>query len=156
MPQKSISWRAYDHIKEKKSEDWFWIVGIVAIAIAILAIFFNNILFALLIVLAAFSSFLLAHSAPRVIDYEISRKGIRSGDVIYPFSSVESFWTVDEDGYERDRILVKSKKFFMPMITIPVGDGANLEEVRECLLQYLKEEELHEPFYEYLMHILGF
>ncbi len=156
MAQKVITWRALDHIKEKKSEDWFWIVGIVAIGMTILAIFFNNILFALLIVLATFASFLLAHSAPREIDYEISRKGIRAGDIVYPFSTVESFWVVDEDGYERDRILVKSKKFFMPMITIPVGKAADLEEIREFLLQFTKEEELHEPFYEYLMHVLGF
>ena len=156
MAQKSISWRALDHIKEPKSEDWFWIVGIVAIGIAVLAIFFNNILFALLVVLAAFSSFLLAYSAPREIDYEITRKGIRAGDTMYPFSTIESFWVVDEDGYERDRILVKSKKFFMPMITFPVGDGADLEEVRECLLQYTVEEEMHEPFYERLMSTFGF
>jgi hypothetical protein len=156
MAQKTIAWRALDHIKEKKSEDWFWIVGIIAIGMVVLAIFFDNILFAMLIALATFSSFLLAHSAPREIDYEISRKGIRAGDVLYPFSSIESFWVVDEDGYERDRVLLKSKKFFMPMITIPVGNGADLEEVRECLLQYTFEEEMHEPFHEYLMHILGF
>ncbi|HRY30849.1 MAG TPA: hypothetical protein P5328_00425 [Candidatus Paceibacterota bacterium] len=156
MAQKSISWRALDHIKEAKSEDWFWIVGIVAIGLVVLAIFFDNILFALLIALATFASFLLAHSAPREIDYEISRKGIRSGDIIYPFSSLEAFWVIDEDGYERDRVLVKSKKFFMPVITIPVGNGADLEEVRDCLLQYLEEEEIREPFYEHLMHRLGF
>jgi hypothetical protein len=156
MTQKTIAWKALDHIKEKNSEDWFWIVGIIAVGMIILAVFFDNILFALLIALATFSSFLLAHSSPREIDYEISRKGIRSGDSIYPFSSIESFWIVDEDGYERDRVLLKSKKLFMPMITIPVGNGADLEEVREYLLQYVKEEEMNEPFYEYLMHLLGF
>ncbi len=156
MAQKTISWKALDHIKENKSEDWFWIVGIIAVGMIILTVFFNNILFALLIALATFTSFLLAHSAPREIDYEINRKGVRAGDTIYPFSSLESFWIVDEDGYERDRVLLKSKKLFMPIITVPVGNGADLEDVRDCLLDYINEEELHEPFYEYLMHLLGF
>lgn len=151
-----MTWRAFDHIKEKKSSDWFWIVGIVAVAIAVLAIFFNNVLLALLVALATFASFMLAHSAPRTIEYEISRRGIRAGDIIYTFSSLESFWMIDEDGFERDRILLKSHKMFMPLITIPLGNNVNIEEVRECMLEYLPEEEIHEPLSEYIMHLLGF
>lgn len=156
MPAKKITWETVDHIKEEKSSDWFWILGIVTISIAVLAIFFGNILLALLILLAAVAAILLAHSVPRILEYEISRKGIRAGDTIYSFASLESFWVIDEDGYDRDRILLKSSKMLMPLIIIPLGESVDPEEIREYLLEYLDEEEMYEPLSEQIMTWLGF
>jgi hypothetical protein len=156
MASKKIVWETLDHIKEEKSNDWFWIVGILAVAISILAIFFNNILLALLILLAAFAAFMMAHSVPRIISYEINRRGIRSGSTLYPYSELESYCVIDEDGYDRDRILLKSKKFFMPMIIIPLGGEADPEEVREYLLEYLDEEEMEETEIQRFLESLGF
>ena len=39
MPSNNIIWEALDHIKEQKSSDWFWIVGVIAIAGAIFSNF---------------------------------------------------------------------------------------------------------------------
>ncbi|HMP67257.1 MAG TPA: hypothetical protein PKA60_00710 [Candidatus Paceibacterota bacterium] len=154
--KKSIAWEALNHIKTERSGDWFWIVGVIAVGIAILAIFFDNFLFAFLVILATFTAFLLAHSAPRMIKYEINYRGIRIGESLYTFSGLESFWIIDEDGYERDRILFKSKKLFMPIITVPLGEHSDMEEIRNFLLEYLKEDEMHEPLSEILMDRLGF
>ena len=155
MENNKITWEAADHIKEEKSPDWFWVVGIVTIAVAVLAIFFGNLLLALLILLAAFTSFMLAHSAPKIVDYEINRKGVRVGDILYSYATLESFWVIDEDGYERDRILLKSRKLMMPIITVPLGETTDPEKIREYLLEYLDEEEISEPISEYLMSWLG-
>ena len=156
MMPKTINWRTVDHIKEERSTDWFWIVGIVAVAIAVLSIFFGNLLLALLVLLATFSSFMLAHSTPRMVDYELSRKGLIIGNTFYSYSNLESFWVVDEDGYERDRVLFKSKKLLMPLIVTPVGDAADLEDIRDFLLEYIDEEELEEPAAQKIMSSLGF
>ena len=99
---------------------------------------------------------MLAHSAPRIVEYEISRKGVRIADTLYTYSNLESFWIIDEDGYERDRILLKSKKVLVPLIVLPLGDAVDIEEVSEFLSQYLDEEEMAEPLSEHLMHWLGF
>jgi hypothetical protein len=156
MPAAKITWEALDHIKEEKSSDWFWIVGIIAISIAVLAIFFGNILLAFLILLAAFTAFMLTHSVPRIVEYELSRKGVRVGDIVYSYTTLDSFWVIDEDGYDRDRIIIKSKRAFMPLIIIPLGEGADPEDVRDYLLDYLDEEEMYEPLSEHLMNMLGF
>lgn len=156
MPSKKISWETLDHIKEDNTSDWFWIVGIIAIAIAVLAIFFNNILFALVILLSAFASFMLANTPAKIIQCEVSRKGIQIEKILYPFSSLESFWVIDEDGYDRDRILIKSKKMFVPLLIIPLGESVDPEEIRDYLLEYLDEEEMYEPFFQRLMSVLGF
>lgn len=153
---KKIIWQALDHIKEKRTDDWFWIVGVIAIGMTVLAIYFGNYLFGLFILLATFTSFLMAHSAPKMVEYEINRKGLRTGDVLYTYSSLESFWIIDEDGFDRDRILFKSNKMFMPLIIVPLGDAVSIEEVRDYLLENLKEEEMHEPISQHIMNALGF
>jgi hypothetical protein len=156
MSSKKISWQALDHIQDPKSSDWFWIVGIVAISIAVLAVFFGNILFALLIILAAFSSFMIANDAPQIIDFEINRQGVKVGDTVYPYSTLDSFYVIDEDGWDRDRILIKSKKLFMPLIVMPIGNEVSPDGVRDYLLDYLDEEELEEPMSQRFLEILGF
>ena len=156
MPSKKINWETVDHIKEEKSSDWFWIVGIIAVAAAVLAIFFNNILFALLILLSAFASFMLANTPQRYITCEINRKGVQVEDILYPYSSLESFYVIDEDGYDRDRILIKSKKMLIPLIIIPLGETVDPEEIRDYLLEYMDEEEMYEPLSQRIMTMLGF
>jgi hypothetical protein len=156
MAAQKITWQTVDHIKEEKSADWFWIVSIVAVSIAVLAIFFNNVLLALLILLATFTTFMLAHSAPRIVEYELSRKGVRVGDILYSYNSLDAFYVIDEDGYDRDRILFKSKRAFMPMIVVPLGEGSDPEEIRDYLLEYVDEEEMYEPISEHIMNMLGF
>lgn len=151
-----ITWETLDQIKNEKSSDWFWIVGIVAIAGAVLAIFFNNILLGLVILLSAFASFLLSNSPARMEYYELNNRGVIIGEEMYPYNSLDSFYVIDEDGFERDRILIKSKKLFMPLIVMPLGNEVGVEEVREHLLEYVDEEEMTEPLSYYIMSLLGF
>lgn len=153
---KKISWEALDHIQEEKSADWFWIVGIISAGIAILAIYFGNILFALLILLAIFTSFMATHIPPKIVRYEINRKGVIVGDILYPYSNLKSFFVIDEDGYDRDRLILKSTKALMPYIILPLGSDVLPDEIREYLLEYLDEEEMYEPWGERFMSGLGF
>lgn len=156
MRSKKITWQAYDHIKEERSSDWYWIVGIVSVSIAILAIFFNNILFALIVILGAFVSIILSHTKPKILNYEINRRGVKIGDILYTYGNLETFYVIDEDGYDRDRILLKSKKMFMPLIVIPIGENADPDSIRDFLIEYLDEEEMYEPMSDRIANWLGF
>jgi len=156
MKTNKLIWETLDHINEEKSNDWFWIVGIIAVAVAVLAIFFNNILFALLILISAFTAFMMAHTSPKMVDYEINRQGVKIGEILYPYSSLESYYVIDEDGFDRDRLLLKSKKMLMPLIIVPLTGQVDNEDVREYLIEYLDEEEMEESFAQVLMARLGF
>lgn len=153
---KKLTWRALDHIREKKSSDWFWVIGIIAAAIAILAIFFNNILFALLVIIGTAVIFMVANNPPRMVDYQINRKGVQVGDILYTYATLQSFYVIDEDGFDRDRIILKSRKTFMPLIIIPLGDQVKPDEIREYLIEYLDEEEMYEPTIQQILTRLGF
>lgn len=151
-----ISWEAHDHIKQEKTADWFWAVGIIAVGAIILAIYFNNLLFALLIALAVFTLFIQKHTPPQMIGFELNQRGIVVRDVLYPYTTLESFNVVDEDGFDRDRIIFKSKKVFMPLIVVPVEKAVELETARMFLIEHLKEEDIQEPTFQKIMDRLGF
>ena len=144
-----------EHGHHEKSSDWFWIVGIVSVAGTILAVYFGNLLFGLLILLAGFTAILQGHTKPKVVKYEIGRKGIRADDIIYPYTNLSSFWVIDEE--VNDRILLKSNKALMPIIVLPF-DSMELdpEKIRDYLLDYLDEAELEEPTLQKIMESLGF
>jgi hypothetical protein len=151
-----LSWETLDHIKENKSSDWFWIIGIIAIAGSFLAIFFNNILLGLIILLSAFASFMFVNTPGRLEDYELNKKGVRIGKVLYPHNTLKSYCVVDEDGFDRDRILIKSEKLFMPILIIPLGNEVTVDEVDDFLEQYIEQEEMREPPTYHIMSWLGF
>jgi hypothetical protein len=151
-----ISWRALEHIKTDKSADWFWVVGIIAVGIAILAIYFSNILFALVILIGTFAIFLQSNIPPAMRDFELNRQGVISGKTLYTYTSLESFYVVDEDGWDRDRILLKSKKLLMPLIVIPLGENVAVDEVSTYLLNFLPEEAMEEPTLQLILNRLGF
>jgi hypothetical protein len=48
-----------------------------------------------------------------------------------------------------------SKKLLMPFIHLPVEE-VDIDDVRNYLLQYLHEEELHESFLEKILEYFGF
>jgi hypothetical protein len=92
--------------------------------------------------------------APRTIQISINQKGVTVDKEMYPFATLESFWVESRD--ENDlKILFKSKKLIMPLISIPLEELHHLD-VREFLLQYLPEVEMHEPLAQKIMERLGF
>lgn len=154
--REKLSWETLDHIKENKSSDWFWIIGIIAIAGAVLAIFFNNILLGLIILLSAFASFMFVNTPGKLENYELNKKGVRIGETLYPYKTLKSYCVIDEDGFDRDRILIKSEKLFMPILIIPLGNEVSVDETNDFLEQYIEKEEMTEPPTYHIMSWLGF
>ena len=154
MPEK-ISWQHSEHVHREKTTDWYGSVGIIATGGVFLSIFFQNFLFAIIIILFVATSFALTKREPKILPFEISRKGMRAGNVLYPYSLLESFWVIDED--IEDMILFRSKKPLSPIIVIPYSsEEIHPELLRDYLLDYLDEEELQEPLYQVIMEYFGF
>lgn len=151
--QPLISWEAPDHLYTDKSNDWYWSVGIITITAAALAFIFNNIIFGIFIVVAAFALIVHASKKPKIVRCEINDRGIVLDNILYPFLSLESFWIDAHD--EPPRILVRSHKTFMPFITIYIEE-VDPEKVREILLNYIAETEHHEPLAQKLLEKFGF
>src|SRR5947209_1441453 len=96
-PQRVVlRWSAYEHEHIEREGNWYWALGIVAVCAALIAILFHDVLFAILILIAATTLGMLANVRPDMIDFEISDRGIRVGDTLHRFSEVISFWVEDE------------------------------------------------------------
>jgi len=154
MRDYSISWESLEYDFFEKSSDWFWALGIVSISIAITSIIFNNLLFAILILIGAFALAIYAVRKPDLVKYEVNQRGIMINETLYPYSSLDSFWV--EHNVERPKLLVSSKKILMPHIVIPLNPELDTDDLRDYLLDYVDEEEQREPLASRIMEYLGF
>lgn len=149
-----ITWEAPEHHHIEKSTDWYWILGIVAIAGSIVSIILGNILFGILILLAAATMVLVARKEPRMISFEVSMNGVRVDRDFYPFSSLESYAIITRDS-EEPQLLLKSKHFFMTLIIVPVPDEF-VEDVDWIIRSRLPGEQLSEPISHRILEFFGF
>jgi|SRR3989338_10161892 len=149
----AIRWSAYEHEHIERSVDWFWALGIVAVSAALISIIFSNVLFAILIILAAFTIGLLARTPPEIIEFEISHKGIRVGGTLHRYNEIISFWVEDEHDAP-PMLLVDTTKFMSPNLIIPI-ENIDPHLVRSYLLPHAKEVHMKEPVSHKILEFFG-
>lgn len=138
-----IEWRSPEHHFDKKTNDWYWIFGIVIVAASFLTFYFGNFLFGTFILIAGIVVGFLSFKETKVITIKIVPKGIMFGDHLHRWESYTSFWIEDEHihGY---RILMRPLNQFYPLAIIPVNEEVDLNDLRDLLLEFLEEEFLEE------------
>ena len=152
--QKDIVWNTLEHTHEEKSNDWFWALGIVSVSSAVAALLFGNVLFALLILIGAFTIGLLAKKDPATVEIALTPRGVLVGSDFYPYHLLVAFW-IDEVEHAAPTLIIDAHRFLTPHIIVPLGDH-DAEEVRMYLAQYLPEREIHEPVMQKALEFFGF
>lgn len=151
---RSITWDAYEHHYSEKKSDWFWILGIITIAITVASIVLGNTLFAVLILIAGLVTALHATKEPKIIPFAVTQRGLRIDEKLYPYSSLESFYINEEDP-DGPQLLAKSEKLFMPMLILPLPEEY-VDDIENILASRLPEEHLEEPVIIKLFEFFGF
>lgn len=150
-----FTWDAPERLFVEKRTDWFWTVWIIAITITVLAIVLNNILFAILVLVATLALTLNANKAPKMIRIEITDRGVRRGDLFFPWNSFISFWIEEEDAVPK--LLLESNRRLLPHTILLIDeDTIDIEELRTGVSRKLEEFEQHEPVLERIFERLGF
>ncbi len=147
-------WEAPEHTHIEKTSDWYWILGIIAIAGSVTSMIFNNVLFGVVIVLGAVTMVIVSHRKPRIIPFEISGRGVRIENTLYPYSTLESF-CFDEENPVGPQLIVKSKKLFVPLLIIPIPEEY-VDAVEDVISARLHEAHLEEPLSHRLLEFFGF
>jgi hypothetical protein len=150
----SIYWEAPEHNHIEKSTDWYWAMSIIAVAGAITSITFNNVLFGMVILLAAATIFITGNRKPRTIPFEVTTRGIRIDDDFYAYTTLES-WCIDEENPMGPQLIVKSKKLLMTLIILPLPEEY-IHSVERLIAIKLPQEHLREPLSHKLLEFLGF
>ena len=151
---RSITWEAYPHHHIERSSDWFWILGIVTLAITIASIVLGNVLFGILIFIAGLVSALQAMHPPQLVPFAVTSRGVQADDKIYPYATLESFY-IDDEHRHGPQLFVKSERFFMPLIIIPLPEEY-VDDIEDLVASRLPEEHLEEPFAHILLELVGF
>ncbi len=149
----NLSWTTQEYLHREKTSDWYWMVGIITISIALIAIILNNVIFGILIIVCSATLTLFASKPPENVDVEITHNSIIYGKETYLYKDISSFWVETRDNHYR--ILLKLNKKFSPLTVIFIDD-VDPEDVQKHLSQYIKEEEQSEPFLEKLLIYFGF
>jgi len=148
-----ITWETPEYKHKKRGLDWYFALSIIAVFSSATSFLLNNALFGIFILLGVFTLMIYGIRKPRVINIELSNRGVSVNDTLYLYNTLKSFWV--EENNEEPKILIQSEKVLMPYIIIPLGD-TDPDIVREFLLNYLEEEEHREPLLQKLMEYLGF
>lgn len=150
----AVTWEAPEHHHTENGGDWFWVLGILAVGGSVAAFFLGNFLFAILILVGAGAMALQAVKKPRVIPFMVGSRGIRIGEKLFPYSTLESY-RIDEDNQNGPQLLFKSKSMYSPLFIMPIPEDS-ISEIENLVKERLPEEDLEEPLAHKLLEILGF
>lgn len=124
MPRGAFfEWEGREHEHNPRTADWYWALGILAVALAIAAILFSNYLLALLIVVAAVSLALHGAKYPAIHRFRLTEQGLLIGDNLHPFSQMKSFSVLEDIDGELPPILsIKTENWLSPHLVIPLAE----------------------------------
>ena len=154
MTREPISWDTPEHAYNEKTDDWYWIVGVVGFTIAILAWLFGNGLFGGVMLVGTLTLMLHGARRPRVIRVELTGNGVRIGSHFHPYSQLKAF-SIDEES-DPQVLVLDIKSPLLRDVHLYLESGMSADHIRQFLLDHL-DEKYHEPsFAEGLIHYLGF
>lgn len=149
-----IKWHAPEHEYHEKGPEWFWVLGIITLAMILAAVILKNFLFAILVVLSGFCVALYGARRPRMAEFELTPRGIMAWDKLHDYDSISHFW-IEYDPPHKKELILELKKKMSPHMVIMLGD-ADPEIVREYLIRYLREKKITESFAASMARLLKF
>ncbi len=146
--------REYDH--NPRSADWYWVLGIIAVASTIAAILFSDYLLAVLVIVAAIALALHAAKYPPLHRFRLAEKGLFIGDELHPFERMISFSVLEDiEGKLPPVISIKTESWMSPHLVIPL-EGVDVDRVYAYFLQHVDEREHPHTFTDLVAAWLGF
>jgi hypothetical protein len=133
-----ITWKFPEYEELKRGKAWYIIGGIVIILLFIYSYFTNNPLFALIVLIGAILTVILARRKPELVDIFITNTGVLIGNTFTHYRDFKDFAIVYQPP-EVKKLYLETRGALKPRFTIPLED-INPLAVREILLDYLDED----------------
>ena len=140
----AFEWEGVEYEHRERGADWYWALGVVAIAGIVASILFANYLLALVIVAAAVALGLHAAKKPPVHQFRITEEGLEIGHEMHPYSRMRSFAILEYIEGDRPPVLsIKTEHWLAPHLLIPLND-IDADALYDYLLDRVDEGE-HPP-----------
>jgi len=135
--QHAFSWVAVEHEGNERSSDWYWGFGATTIAVAIVSIFFSNLLLALIFLLGGFSYMAFSARKPEEVTVSITNRGVRVGGALYPFSGLSAY-SFDLEPPRRRLVLISSRAI-VSHIYLPLDADEDVAAIRAHMEPFIDE-----------------
>ncbi|MBI3283044.1 hypothetical protein HYZ70_03125 [Candidatus Curtissbacteria bacterium] len=130
-----VSWKSAERVFKARSKKYFTKVALFGLAAILFALAFGEIFLVGVIIALVFVTYVLATSAPDVIEHRITNMGIISGGRAFLWEELDSFW-FDKRGDERVLLVQTNLHFPTRLIML-------LTTVSERTLLDVLEKHLH-------------
>ncbi len=151
-----LEWRGREYDHEPKRADWYWALGIVAVASTIASILFGNYLLAALIVAAATALALHAAKEPPEHRFQLVDEGIRIGEELHPYARMRSFSMLEHIEDKLPPLLsIKTENWLSPHLVIPL-EGVDADAVYAHMLSHVHEGEHQHTIADVVAGLIGF
>jgi len=133
-----FSWQAPEFETFQCEKRWYLWAALILLAIIGYATYTNSPVMAITFILIGVVGYIYLNKDPRVLDFQITAKGIAIGKDFYDFDSVDSFW-IFENSTQFDILSLHIKNRFMPFVQIPFPEETSVK-LRFLLREYIPEE----------------
>ena len=131
-------WEAPSWVTHDRGKNWYTLMTVAAIVLALFGLFTNNYLFALIVILTAIILLFVGNEKARTYLIQIGHNGIVVGEKFYLFDDIDSFSIIYQPP-ETKILYVEHKSFMVPRMKIFLQDQDPVE-MRTHLRQYVGED----------------
>lgn len=139
----TINWIAPEYLHKEHSNDWFWTIGLVAIAGTIAAIWFESYVFAIFIFISGVSLIMFTVKQPRIFEFKIDDNGLMVNKEEFPWKNLKSFNTKEIEGGDFDKLLIETNKSFLPIYTFFTPKEIT-DQIKKELSKVIKKSDIDE------------
>lgn len=144
-------WEGTEYTFEEKGADWYWALGIVAIAGMIACILFGNFILALVVLAASGAVALQALRAPGTHVFSITDTGVMIDQTLYDYSEMLHFSVLEYiDPTWPPSLSIKTKRLLAPHLLIPIV-GHDPEEIYAFFSAHVDEGKHDESVIDWLI-----
>jgi hypothetical protein len=139
MPRPLFEWHGQQYSFEEHGSDWYWALGIVAIAAALTSVLFGNILLALVIVAGAGALALQSSRQSRTHHFAVYENGVAIDDNLYLYADMRDFAILEFlDPEQPPALSIKTNHILAPHLWIPINDHDPVD-IYEYISNHLPE-----------------
>ena len=157
MPRTALfEWEGREREPLSRSADWYWALGIIAVASASASVLLGNYLFAVVVAAAAIAVALHAAQEPPVHRFRVLEDGFAVGEEFFPYDHMTSFCVLEDIEDELPPMLsIHTERWLTPHLRIPLG-GVDADAVYAHFLAHVDESAHHPTLADVVATWLGF
>jgi len=133
-----ISWEVDEYEKHTRGPVWFTLATIAGVAMIVYALFTQNFMFAVIILMFGVIYFLSGMRDPARIHVSLTDNGIVVGETFFPFRDMRTFAIVYEPPVVKN-LYINLKSRWRPLLSIPL-ESIDPVQVRDLMLPFAIED----------------